>query len=174
MYIGDLATARNKQILEENEIKAVVCCLSVTEFMAGEEHEDIEYCRVEVEDVSREPINLYFEEALDFIEGFVDSGESVLVHCRHGVSRSGTICLAYLMARCDFSLHQAFFFLRQRRNAITPNLGFMEQLCEYEVQMKGTAPTIDMFKYTDWYTGSFDISTSGSDKGAIVDLAPSD
>ena len=43
---------------------------------------------MDVEDISREPINLYFEEAIDFIDSFLKKEENVLVHCRAGVSRS--------------------------------------------------------------------------------------
>ena len=37
-----------------------------------------------------------------------------------------------------------------------PNLGFMDQLCEYEVEIDGNQgdPSIDTYKYTEWYTSA--------------------
>lgn len=60
------------------------------------------------------------------------SGGKVLVHCLAGISRSPTICIAYLMYSRHLSLDQAHDFIKQRRTLISPNLNFMRQLAEYE------------------------------------------
>lgn len=56
----------------------------------------------------------------------------MLVHCLAGISRSPTICIAYLMYSRHLSLDQAHDFIKQRRALISPNLNFMRQLAEYE------------------------------------------
>lgn len=56
----------------------------------------------------------------------------VLVHCRAGISRSATICIAYLMVHNSLTLDQAFDFIREKRKIISPNMNFMQQLFEFE------------------------------------------
>eukprot|EP00397_Hematodinium_sp_SG-2012_P022930 GEMP01023795.1.p1 GENE.GEMP01023795.1~~GEMP01023795.1.p1 ORF type:complete len:173 (+),score=20.70 GEMP01023795.1:827-1345(+) len=140
------------QVLIEAGVKAIVCCCPYPEYPEIAELEGFAYFRVDVEDISREPISAYFDEATEFIRNYLLRDEAVLVHCRSGVSRSATIVLSYLVARQDFTLHDAFFLVRAHRSVITPNLGFMQQLCLYEEAVREEDTTLDMGKYTDWYT----------------------
>ena len=59
----------------------------------------------------------------------------VLVHCQAGISRSATICLAYLMMKKRVKLEEAFEFVKQRRSIISPNFSFMGQLLQFESQV---------------------------------------
>ena len=59
----------------------------------------------------------------------------IFVHCQAGISRSATNVIAYLMAREDMSLKEAFLHTKACRHQIGPNLGFMEQLMKYEKQI---------------------------------------
>lgn len=63
------------------------------------------------------------------------SGGRVLVHCQAGISRSATICLAYLMHTQRVRLDEAFNFVKQRRHVISPNLAFMGQLLQFETDV---------------------------------------
>ncbi len=63
------------------------------------------------------------------------SGGRVLVHCQAGISRSATICLAYLMHTRRVRLDEAFDFVKQRRQVISPNLSFMGQLLQFETDV---------------------------------------
>ena len=64
----------------------------------------------------------------------------VLVHCQAGISRSATICIAYLMFYKNITVDQSFDWLKAKRSVISPNLSFMRQLMEFEVQLQdGTA-----------------------------------
>ncbi|KAG7273143.1 hypothetical protein CRUP_034541, partial [Coryphaenoides rupestris] len=64
-----------------------------------------------------------------------EQGGRVLVHCQAGISRSATICLAYLMHARRVRLHEAFDFVRERRRVISPNLAFMGQLLQFETDV---------------------------------------
>ena len=64
------------------------------------------------------------------------SGGKVLVHCQAGISRSATICLAYLMCHKGLNLEQAYDFLKARRSIIAPNLNFMRQLLQFETELE--------------------------------------
>lgn len=63
----------------------------------------------------------------------------MLVHCQAGISRSATICLAYLMKRKRVRLDEAFEFVRRRRSIISPNFSFMGQLLQFESQLLATS-----------------------------------
>ena len=59
----------------------------------------------------------------------------MLVHCHAGVSRSATICLAYLIICYNVSLSDAFRYVKHRRNVISPNFSFMGQLQKLETDV---------------------------------------
>lgn len=60
----------------------------------------------------------------------------MLVHCRGGRSRSATIVIAYLMRTFNWSLQQAYDFVQARNPKISPNLGFMGQLINFENRLR--------------------------------------
>ena len=60
----------------------------------------------------------------------------VLVHCRGGISRSATTCLAYLMYSRSLRLDDAFDYVRARRDVISPNANFMMQLVQFEAELR--------------------------------------
>lgn len=63
--------------------------------------------------------------------------KGVLVHCLAGVSRSVTITVAYLMAKLNMSLNDAFNLVRARKTNVAPNFHFMEQLHTFERELSG-------------------------------------
>ncbi|CAF0741481.1 unnamed protein product [Rotaria sordida] len=81
-------------------------------------------------------IRQYFEQACEFIEEARQSKGCVLVHCVCGVSRSTTLCCAYLMKYHSMSVEQALVQLRSRRHIIQPNNGFLRQLVLYDEQLQ--------------------------------------
>jgi len=153
LYLGGVSAALQTQELVDQGVRAVVCCIRELEFSSEHFHKDLEYYRVDVEDVGREPIELYWPEAAEFMEGFLSKGQTVFVHCRAGVSRSASTVIAYLVLHKGYSLYGAFAQARGRRPVVTPNLGFMEKLCELEASKHGSEPTISIDKYSSWYMG---------------------
>jgi len=59
----------------------------------------------------------------------------VFVHCHAGISRSATICIAYIMKTMQWDLSRAYEFVKQRRPCISPNLHFMGQLLEFQKRL---------------------------------------
>lgn len=97
--------------------------------------------RVPVDDTPEENIGRYFDEVADLLEANRRVGRRSMVHCLAGVSRSATLVLAYLLKYTTFSLHQAFAHLHSTRACIRPNMGFLRQLIEWEVRLRGVAST---------------------------------
>ena len=68
------------------------------------------------------------------------SGGKVLVHCEAGISRSPTICMAYIMRTERRQLEEAFDIIKQRRELISPNFSFMGQLLQFESEVLSSTP----------------------------------
>ena len=73
----------------------------------------------------------HFEQACQFIDDARQSNGRVLVHCACGVSRSSTLCCAYLIKHHSMSIEEAIIHLRSRRHIIQPNSAFLRQLIIY-------------------------------------------
>lgn len=76
--------------------------------------------------------------------------ECVYVHCEAGISRSATVCIAYLMRYHRMSMEQAYVVVYVARPVIEPNPAFKRQLKMYEEQLivreKAKAETIKRCK----------------------------
>lgn len=78
-----------------------------------------------------------------FILQIALEGGNTLVHCVAGVSRSVSICLAYLMKHHDMSLKEAYKYVERRRPCIKPNNSFFKQLIDFEIENRAI-PSISM------------------------------
>lgn len=61
------------------------------------------------------------------------------MHCIAGVSRSASICLAYLIKYHNMTLKEAYQHIERRRPCIKPNNSFFKQLIEFEIEVRGIA-----------------------------------
>ncbi|XP_036395415.1 uncharacterized protein LOC118784996 [Megalops cyprinoides] len=87
-----------------------------------------QYLRIPINDSLRDDLLPWIPEALQFIDGAVSLGCSVLVHCAAGVSRSPALAVAYVMYRLGLDLDDAYRFVKERRPSISPNFNFLGQL----------------------------------------------
>lgn len=90
-----------------------------------------------VSDDGIDSLRPHLNRAVEFIEQARLEGGKVLVHCRVGVSRSATVCIAYVMAHCDLSMIESFLIVRSRRmNVLTqPTLLFVWELRGFEAHL---------------------------------------
>ena len=56
----------------------------------------------------------------------------VYVHCKAGKSRSVTAVMAYLIHANHWTLSRAYTFVLERRKGISPNIGFVSELMNFE------------------------------------------
>jgi len=94
--------------------------------------ETFKYLNIRVLDIDQTDLIKEFDRTNKFIQEAKEQATSCLVHCKMGVSRSASVCLAYLMKEYDWSYDQAFSYTKQRRQCINPNDGFKSQLATYE------------------------------------------
>ncbi|TMS08073.1 Dual specificity protein phosphatase 4 [Larimichthys crocea] len=136
LYLGSALHASKKDVLDGIGISAL---LNVSADCPNHFEGTYQYKCIPVEDNHKEDISCWFLEAIEFIDSVRDSSGRVLVHCQAGISRSATICLAYLMKRKRVRLDEAFEFVRRRRSIISPNFSFMGQLLQFESQLLATS-----------------------------------
>lgn len=96
------------------------------------------YLRVNALDRPDVDLKCHFDEVADMIEEVHQLGGKSLVHCVAGVSRSASLCLAYLMKHRGMSLREAFYHVKAIRPQIRPNSGFFQQLRVYEEELRGS------------------------------------
>ncbi|XP_062274408.1 dual specificity protein phosphatase 2 [Scomber scombrus] len=132
LFLGSAIHSSRRETLAAAGITAVLnVSSSCPNFYEGE----FQYLRINVEDNLAADIRACFATAIAFIDSVKQSGGRVLVHCQAGISRSATICLAYLMHTQRVRLEEAFDFVKQRRQVISPNLAFMGQLLQFETDV---------------------------------------
>jgi len=134
LYLGSAHHASQKELIDRLGITAV---LNVSKTCPSAFLSDYQYMQINIDDNARENISSHFDDAIAFIERIHAQGGKVLVHCRAGVSRSATICIAYLMREKSFSLDEAYEYTKKRRSAISPNFNFLGQLLALERELYG-------------------------------------
>ncbi|XP_066430625.1 dual specificity protein phosphatase 4 [Eleutherodactylus coqui] len=135
LYLGSAYHAARRDMLDALRITAL---LNVSSDCPNHFEGHFQYKCIPVEDNHKADISSWFIEAIEFIDSVKDSNGRVLVHCHAGISRSATICLAYLMMKKRVKLEEAFEFVKQRRSIISPNFSFMGQLLQFESQVLTT------------------------------------
>ena len=70
----------------------------------------------------------YIHESFKLIEKSLSRNESVLIHCKEGISRSATLIMGYLILKYKLKRAEALEMLESKRNCVHPNHGFYKQL----------------------------------------------
>ncbi|XP_024075608.1 dual specificity protein phosphatase 4 isoform X2 [Terrapene carolina triunguis] len=136
LYLGSAYHAARRDMLDTLGITAL---LNVSSDCPNHFEGHYQYKCIPVEDNHKADISSWFMEAIEYIDLVKDCHGRVLVHCQAGISRSATICLAYLMMKKRVKLEEAFEFVKQRRSIISPNFSFMGQLLQFESQVLATS-----------------------------------
>ena len=125
-----LTTSTTQNYLEHLGVKAVICILEqLPESLKN--RPDLNVFHIPVSDKSSTVLSDYFAETNAFINAQIACGNSVLVHCQMGISRSATIVSAWLIEHLKMNAHEAIAFLREKRPQVEPNFGFVLQLQKF-------------------------------------------
>ncbi|XP_018428003.1 PREDICTED: dual specificity protein phosphatase 18 [Nanorana parkeri] len=134
LYLSNNKAAYNKTQLQAH---GITCVINVSlEGPVGTPPVP-EYFHFSVADIPETPLCDYFETVADKIHEVEANGGCTLVHCVAGISRSATLCLAYLMKHGANTLLEAHTHLKKCRPFIEPNIGFWGQLIAYELKLYG-------------------------------------
>ena len=61
----------------------------------------------------------------------------IQVHCFMGISRSATVVCAYLIATMEMTPDEALAAAKEKREIVSPNIGFLCQLDDYAIGLHG-------------------------------------
>ncbi|KAI1381421.1 hypothetical protein F4677DRAFT_125836 [Hypoxylon crocopeplum] len=141
MYLGNLGHANNPDLLKAMGITQILSVGETAMWRDGELEAwgtDNVLVVEKVQDNGIDPLTKEFEKCLEFIERGRRNGTATLVHCRVGVSRSATICIAEVMRSRDLSFPRAYCFVRARRLnvIIQPHLRFAYELLKWEEMLQ--------------------------------------
>lgn len=127
-------SATNEQfhkIFASENIKTVIS-LSNKAVSKENECKNVEYYHFEILDKENCDISKYFDKTYDIISNAIfDKKESILVHCDHGVSRSASIVIAFVIRCKKISFDDAYKLVKKCRREINPNKSFVKQLVKY-------------------------------------------
>ncbi len=132
VYLGSHRSSVSSEYFDCAKIQLVVVCCSHLRIYHPS-HPNLQYHRVPLTDLASElltPQTLLY--VCDLIDKTVAKGAAVLIHCHQGISRSASICIAWLMRKNKWSYVEAHEFVKARRDFIYPNFGFVEQLTIWE------------------------------------------
>ncbi|KAH8677275.1 hypothetical protein BX600DRAFT_376250 [Xylariales sp. PMI_506] len=137
MYLGNLGHANNPDLLRAIGIGQILSVGETAMWRDGELEQwgqDNVKIVQGVQDNGIDPLMDEIESCLEFIERGRQNGTATLVHCRVGVSRSATICIAEVMRELSLSFPRAYCFVRARRLnvIIQPHLRFAYELLKWE------------------------------------------
>ncbi|XP_023226280.1 dual specificity protein phosphatase 1-like [Centruroides sculpturatus] len=132
LYLGSEYHASCKETLQRLGITSL---LNVSQNCPNRFEDSFIYKSIPVEDSGNEDIAIWFNEAIDFIERIKSENGKILVHCHAGISRSATICMAYIMATKRIRMDEAYEYVKSKRRIVSPNFNFMGQLLSFESQV---------------------------------------
>lgn len=104
-----------------------------------EKFSGFQYLTLSVEDIpiAASDLAAQWAPAFDFVlRATKQANGKVLVHCRMGISRSATLCIAYLMKKRGFCLEDACRYVAHVRPFIHPNDGFQALLRKFEQTLR--------------------------------------
>lgn len=102
----------------------------LTSFSIGQ---DKHYLCIMAADTPDQNLSQYFAMCNDFIHAARIRDGVVLIHCLAGMSRSVTVAVAYIMSVTNLSWKESLKVVRTGRAVANPNLGFQNQLQEFEM-----------------------------------------
>ena len=140
LYLGDLTDAAALPRLKEQlNIRAAVTALAELppSLKQSVSEARVEHTWCNVRDVEEADIKAHFAKAIERINAAKAAGHAIFIHCSRGVSRSASLCIAYLMKTDGMGVQQARTFVEACRPIVLPNDGFWKCLCEYEKELSG-------------------------------------
>ncbi|CAF0981537.1 unnamed protein product [Adineta ricciae] len=130
LFLGGLKSLNDKDYLTRLNITHIISVVWIQP-RAACITSTMKHLFIKADDCTSFDMSPYFEQACQFIDEARQAGGRVLVHCACGVSRSSTICCAYLIRHHSMSVEEALIHLRSRRHIIRPNAAFLRQLIQY-------------------------------------------
>ena len=118
LLLGSKEATENPRDLIQNGVTHV---LNVTKEVKLIDPSQFVVKQVPIRDKSDEPIEVFFDEFISFIDRVEKCKGKILVHCTAGVSRAPSAVIVYLMAKKNFHLVDALNYLQMIRPRVRHN-----------------------------------------------------
>eukprot|EP00971_Amphidinium_carterae_P222829 4421978-Amphidinium_carterae.1 len=138
IFIGDEVSANNKDLVLSRRIERMLSLVPEQQGKpAWADDFNIVYKGIKMPDDcgDSEAVQVVWRQCHDFIAD--GKFRNTLVFCEHGHSRSSTIVISHLMIKKKYTLHHAYWSVRQRHSTCFPNAGFFEELKSLELKLSG-------------------------------------
>ena len=124
LYLGGDLVAKDGEIFENLGITHVINCAAD---YSEDYHKDkgVVYKSYHLRDHNKEDISCVFYDAIKFLSDVRSQGGKCYVHCVQGISRSATICCAYMIHTEGISYPEAHKRVKDRRACANPNMSFI-------------------------------------------------
>nr|KAG5705088.1 hypothetical protein BaRGS_018818 [Batillaria attramentaria] len=104
----------------------------------------VETRHVALRDAETEHLLPWLPDLVEHVHNVISTGGRICVHCVAGISRSASVCIAYLIRYEGLSLRQAYQQVLNARPVISPNLAFWKALVDYEWQIRSSNSVVLM------------------------------
>ena len=135
LFVGDEYAAQDLEFVVANKVTHIVNCAG-KQVSNHWEPIGVKYLTFNWMDSDSQIIldsaDRNFWKFFQFMESAYSDGTSVLIHSVNGVSRAICVVTSYLMKKYAWSLYKTIQFLNSRRNDISLNNGFINQLNNFE------------------------------------------
>jgi hypothetical protein len=124
LYIGKYRETRDGRYLATHNITAMLLLAELVE------HPGITSLYLAVEDGEPLPSEM-LAQGVDFVKAHQEAGQTVLVACGAGISRSATFAVAALKEIEGLSLREAIHIVQQAHPESMPHYKLWQSLCDY-------------------------------------------
>ncbi|GLC37087.1 hypothetical protein PLESTB_001393100 [Pleodorina starrii] len=144
LFLSGDYVAKNRETLRQAGVTHVLNCVG---FICKEYFKDeLMYKTLYLQDTPAEDILCVLYDCLDYIDGALQSGGRILVHCSQGVSRSATLVIAYMMWRSGKPYDEVFAAVKAVRGVANPNIGFTCQLLQWQKRAASAKTRMRMYR----------------------------
>jgi len=122
IYIGNLKSVDKYELFKLGIDNIVICGRGLKNL----NHDGFNNLHLILDDIMTQEIIPHVEIVNKFLD--LNRNKKTLIHCRSGMSRSGSILIGYLMHKFKYDYDTAFQFVQEKYSRVHPNSGFEDQL----------------------------------------------
>jgi len=149
--IQPLYNSKNIQKLKIGVILTVIDNETLKNISIPNAFKEVKHYQFNIDDSPTEDISKIFDTTFRIIYQSLLNGENVLVHCAMGISRSVSVIIAFFLKCVQLYpkviglyipktrptwTDSILLYIKSKRSIVFPNYGFMEQLRQYEKELK--------------------------------------
>jgi serine/threonine/tyrosine-interacting protein len=137
IFLGPYSAAKSKSTLQQAQITHILCIRDQqeTSFIKPYFPTEFQYEILECKNSQFENLIPMFPAVSEMMDGVLNKGGRILVHCVGGISRAPCFVIAYLMERQGMTFDQAYTTVQNKRFCINPTEAFFGQMKVEEIDV---------------------------------------